>query len=254
MRFIFYCYLFLIVSSCSVKSKSINPEDTYFVKNKMYHYNTLYIDINGDTIIKGKMTIKPLDKFWIAQRGLQESVNYIHINDTAEFNKYKDPDLDFFKHQQKYFYKHGKLKMYNTENTGGYLLDSMFYLHPPRTNQFRMLFYTGHLFVNYRFLSDRSFLFGSKLRLYGIGTITTKQIITPLKKSSLQSIENGIKVWGIKMRSHGQFTNDNYKKDSTMYNSKLDAEFCKEYGFIKMNYTFDNGIKIQFNFNKMTKE
>lgn len=224
----------------------------------MYHYNTLYIDAKGDTIIKGKMIINPLDKPWFAQRNLQESVNYIHIIDSAEFNKYCDPAIDTYRRQQKYFQKHGRMKMNLKENTGGYLLDSSFWIHPPRSNQYRMLTYSPYPTVDYRVLLDDSctknkgYMQGY-MNIYGMGRIIHTYYIQPLKKSSLHYIKDDVRIWEIRATATVNFTND-YFKQFPIYNSTLDAEFCKEYGFLKMHYTFENGIKIQLDFEKMTEE
>ena len=251
--FFSFFFLLLILSSCFVKLKTLGLSDSYFIKNKMYYYNTLYIDAEGDTIIKGEMIIKPLDRPWIGQWKSQESVNYIYTNDTVEYIKYKDPEPYFFQKQQKYLKKHKYLKMKLKEKTGGSLYGSIFYIHPPRINQFRMLFYSAHPSVNYIFLQDTVVLGISTMSIFGVGKVINNHRILPLKQSSIQSVENNVKVWEIIIESKCEFTNKSMK-NSQIYNSRLDAEFCKEYGFVKMHYTFENGIKIQFDFVKMTVE
>jgi hypothetical protein len=253
MRNPLFYFVGFVMSSCFVKSKTVDSIDTYFVKNKMYHYNTLYIDSEGDTIIKGQLTIQPIDKPWIFQRKLQESVNYIYFNDTAEYYRYKDPELSFFLDQQKYFQRRRRLKMHVKENTGGYYNESAFYLHPPRSNQFRMLYYAAHPYVRLGRLQDSVTQELTTLKIYGMGTVMNEYRISPLEASSLQSVEREIEVWGIDVISEVEYTND-YFKQLKIFNSTLDAEFCKEFGFIKMHYTFENGIKIQMDFVKMTEE
>jgi hypothetical protein len=253
MRYLLFYSLLFVLSSCFVKSKSVNLSDTYFVKNKMYHYNTLYIDSKGDTIIKGKMIIKPLDRPWMGQLRSQESVNYLYFNDTSEFNRYKDPEPFYYQKQQKYYQKHGRMKMNLKENTGGSLSESIFYLHPPRTNQFRMLFYVCHPWMVYSLLNDSIEVFNSNLKIYGFGKGISNIQVQPLKKSSIESVDAQIKTWEVNVTTYYEF-NDILVKKLPIYNSTLDAEFCKEYGFIKMHYTFENGIKIQFDFEKMTEE
>ena len=223
----------------------------------MYHYNTLYIDVNGDTIIRGKMIIKPLDKPWLFQPRVQEAFDYIHINDTSEFNKYIDPDMFFYKRQQKYYKKHGAMKLHKKERSGGGVIDSNFYIHPPRVNQFRMLFYSAHPTINYHLLRDTITSTVIKLRLPGFGVIFHKFEIKPLEMPSIKNIEKNVRIWGIQSNSKIEYTNEytkEYNNQFPIYNSTLEAEFSKEYGFIKMHYTFENGIKIQFDFVKMTEE
>jgi len=216
----------------------------------MYYYNTLYIDKNGDTIIKDQMIIKPLDRTWLGIIRDQESVDYIFQTDIEQFNKYHDPDLDFYKHQQKYYQKHHKLKWSPKERTGGYLVDSTFFLHPPRTNQFRMLYYGAYPDISYNLLLDSITKYSTVVRMLSFGVMRHQYQVSPLKESAMKIIDKDVLIWKIDATSTAEFTNEYYKQFH-IYNSILDAEFCKEYGFIKMHYTFENGIKIQFDFVKM---
>ena len=43
------------------------------------------------------------------------------------------------------------------------------------------------------------------------------------------------------------------ENEAKIYNSTLDALFTHEFGFIKMHYTFENGIKIQFDLEKVVE-
>jgi hypothetical protein len=212
----------------------------------------LYIDANGDSIITGQLIVQPMDRPWIAQRNAQESVNYFYFNDTAEFNKYVDPRPLVYQGHQKYFQKHGTLKMRVKENTGGSLSESIFYIHPPRVNQFSMLFYAAHPSVNYKYLQDKVAYGSSSTKIYGFATVVNQHTISPLGKSSMESVQKDVEVWGIYVVSNLEYKKN--KEQLPIYNSTLDAEFCKEFGFIKMHYTFENGIKIQMDFVKMTEE
>ncbi len=55
---------------------------------------------------------------------------------------------------------------------------------------------------------------------------------SPLKKSSIQSIENQIKVGEGIIVSKCEFTNESLK-NSPIYNSKLEAEFYKNMDLLK---------------------
>jgi hypothetical protein len=59
IRYILFYLLLFVLSSCVVRSKSVNLSDTYFVKNKMYHYNTLSINEKdfGVNILSNELTI-----------------------------------------------------------------------------------------------------------------------------------------------------------------------------------------------------
>jgi hypothetical protein len=244
--------LFFLVSSCFMQSKS-SKSDTYFLKNRNYHYNSLYIDSAGDTIIKGQVIVQPLERPWLWQWSIQESVNYIYFNDSMEYNKYKDPEFSIYLQQQKYLRKHGRMKLYPKELTGGYMTDSTFYIHPPRANQYRMLNYAAHPFARYLKLEDTTVHQVATMRIYGLGKLYNVYSQSPLERSSLDGIGAEVKVWGINVESHIDFTNE-YYKFFPIFNSSLEAEYCKEFGFVKMHYSFQNGIKIQLNFVKMTEE
>jgi hypothetical protein len=250
---IIFCFIItnLIFSSCFVSSKKINTPiiDTYFTQNKLYHYNTYYIDKNRDTIIRAKLIIQPLNKPWIPQRKKQESVNYIHIINQEEFNKYQDPNPKFFKVYQSKIQKKGRLKIYKIENTGGSLIDSIFYLHPPRANQYRMLYFTGHPNVNYRYLDSNSWIGNTTLKIFGFGNVLSTINISPIIKKNAKLNDSIINYWQINTKNEIKFPNEN---NLNIYNSKCNAVFCKEIGFIEMLYTFENGIKIDFYFDKIT--
>ena len=255
----FLIFLLSVLSSCIVyrmHKLTHNPSDSYFVKGKKYHYNTFYIDSLGDTVVRGKLIIAPTGKPWIAQPGVQESVNYYHFVDSLEYVKFIDPEPFFAKRNSDYLAKKHKLKFNKKENTGGYMKTNYFYIHPPRTNQFRLLFYSPHPWMANQLLNDSSYNeFNVELKFFGpIMSLMSTYKLKPISKSSLSSFPSSIKVWQVDIDSKMKFKDTTKTHYNGLYNSTVEAEFCKEFAYIKMHYRFENGIQVLFNFEKMTEE
>lgn len=53
-----------------------------------------------------------------------------------------------------------------------------------------------------------------------------------------------IETWHLRTTSIGNIKEED--KNYGIYNSVQESIFCKEYGFVKLHYTFENNIKIQF--------
>jgi len=248
---LFFLFVLLIfcLNSCFVYKSKVNEFDTYFVKGRLYHYNTLYIDSLGDTLVRGKLIIEPKDRPWIGQPRVQESVNYIHIIDST----------NFIKNQTTQNHLKTKNKFSENENTGGYLNKNYFYIHPTRANQYRMLFYSAHPCMEYEALEtppegvkNPVYTFHSNTKYFYLGELNSTYKVMPLIKSTLSSITDSIKVWKVEASSKIQFEDSTQQYYTGNLNSILDAEYCKEYTFIKLHHTFENGVKIQFDFEKMT--
>jgi hypothetical protein len=235
--------LFLIFYSgfCS----SLFSQDTdYFNKNKEYHYNAIYIDRHGDTITQEKMILKPLGRPWLPQPWLQVAIKYIYNTDTVGYKNYVDPVEYFHKRNQKYFKKKGELLLSQHEKTGAYAKRGKFYMHPPRTNQYRMLFYSAHPLVYFNALNDSVNHFTTDhINIIGMGgRYIQKYTVKPLADTLISNSQT--EAWSVCATSGGDF--NDYHESQNMYDSTLDAIFTKEFGFIKLHYEFENNIKIQF--------
>jgi len=215
-----------------------------FTENKEYHYEAIYIDSHGDTITKEKMILKPLGRPWLPQPGLQEAIKYIYYTDTSGFKNYVDPDIFFHKKNQKYFAKKGKVRVSFSEITGATQKRDEFYMHPPRINQYRMLFYSAHPRVTFKALNGSENNFTRSPHIIGIGgRLIQKYTVTPLPDTLIDNFQ--INAWRVYATSGGDF--NDYHESLKILDSTLDAIYTREYGFIKLHYTFENSIKIQFN-------
>jgi hypothetical protein len=245
--------LIIIITSCSIYKVKHNTYDTYFIKGRKYHYSTYCIDSIGDTLHKGKLVIVPNDRPWIAQPNLQESVNYYYTSEDKELKKKNIDPFIYYSKKSKDFYK---------ENTGGYLGKDAFYIHPPRSDVFTLLFYSAHptmliqAFNPPKGKEDLIFNFEYNLRFFGRlygGILYSKYKVQKTAKSTLLTIPDTMKVWKVTVDSKIKFNDTTKVKYTGLFNSTLDAEYCREYTYIKLHHTFENGVKIHFNFEKMTE-
>jgi hypothetical protein len=242
---LFIASVFSVIVSCSVY-KVNNPYDTYFIKGKNYHYNTYCIDSIGDTLHKGKFVIAPKNKPWIAQLNHQESVNYYYTSDDKGLKK---------KNKDPFIYYWIKPKKLYKENTGGYLNENAFYIHPPRSDVFTLLFHSAHPCMVIQLLDRKEYdSFSYDLSLYGLGILNSSYKIHKISRSSLASVPDTMKVWGVTVNSKIEFKDSTKIRYTGLLNSRLDAEYSRELTYIKLHHTFENGTKIHFNFEKMTEK
>jgi hypothetical protein len=218
----------------------------YFSKHQEYHYRAIYIDKHGDTITNEKIVFKPLGRFWFGTWS-QRAIRYIYYTDTAGYKNYVDPSDFFHEKDLKYFVKKGKVRVSKKETTGGTYKDNHFYMHPPRTNQYRMLFYAPHPFTKIDKLTDSVTTYKWGMKIYLMGFFNWHYTVTPIPDIFVDNKK--IKAWNIFTNSVGDIKERD--RQEKIYNSTLDAIFTKDFGFIKLHYTFENGIKIQFDLEKV---
>lgn len=239
----FFIILFLTINSLFAQEKYESDERVdCFNGDQEYHFRALYIDSQGDTITNEKMILRPLGRPWLPQPWLQKAVKYIFLTDRAGYKDYVDPEEYFRNRNQKYFKKHGELLLSPHEKTGAVAKKGMIYMHPPRTNQYRILSFTPHPFVYTKAMTDSVARFSRTLQFIGMGG---KMMQDYTVKPQQDTIVNNSKVhvWNIYATSGGDF--NDYHESQNYYDSTMEALVTKEFGFIKMHYTFKNDIKIQ---------
>ncbi|HET8859444.1 hypothetical protein [Marivirga sp.] len=235
--------LFLITFVCSVSHSQITE---YFSGERCYYYNAIYIDSIGDTITNETLKILPTKRRWIFQPGKQRVVKYIYNTDTSQYKNYLDPD-DFFREKnKKYYTKKNKYRLKEVEKTGGYCNGEIFYMHPPRTNQYRMLFYSVHPFFALRALNKKHDEFeGRSLNILGMGKFIHNFIVDSLGEKKIFN-DKKVEIWQVYVESELEPATDYFDRNKWKYQSTFEALFCEEYGFIEMNYKFKTGVKIAF--------
>ncbi len=243
-KFIYTFFISLLFASCS----RVVHNASYLNKYKEYHYRALYIDNKGDdTITNEKLIIKPLAKAWVGQPCLQQAVRYIYKTDTIGYKNYRHPEEFYRERDSLYYVRKGKMRIHKKETTGAIYSNNEFYMHPPRTNQYDMLFYAPHFNINLDSLKAVKSTYKTGITIPLMGTFNITYTVTPLQDTIIENTR--VKAWQMKGDNIGDIK-EKYKSKG-IYNSTVDAIFCKEFGFLKFHYTFENGIKIQFTFEKL---
>lgn|SRR5690554_1014861 len=219
----------------------------YFDTKRDYIYDALYIDSIGDTITNEKLTIRIPDKRWIGQPWKQKSIIYIYDTDTIGFKNYIDPSEFFHEKNMTHLEKHGKSRLKNQETTGGIKSKrySYVYMHPPRTNQYRMLFYAPHPYFFYSAVKkvvDTALL--TNQNAYGAGYFHQEYIYHNIGKKEI--LNDSIQVYQVNVSSNLISNKGFSETELNFYSSTLEALFSFEYGFTKMHYAFKSGVKIEF--------
>lgn len=221
----------------------------YFETKRDYIYEALYIDSIGDTITDEILIIRIPDRRWIAQPWLQRSVIYIYNADTADLKNYVDPDSYQRERDKKYYRKKGKPRYSEKETTGGFQTDSYFYMHPPRSNQYSMLFYSAHPKFHSDVFEKGIDTLASSLRIYGLGYLDQKYRFQELGKK--EYFGDSVDVYQVNVYSFPVSEKELSKEELIFYTSTFDAVFSIEYGFVKMHYEFKNGVRIEFDLVKV---
>jgi len=235
--------LFFTILSLAISVFS--QENNYFDKKRDYIYNTIYIDSLGDTIITEKLILRVLGRRWIAQPGLQKSIRYIYDTDTSEYKNFINPDAYQHERNQRRYKNRGKFPLSKKSTTGGYQNEHYFYMHPPRTNQYYMLFHAAHPRFHSRVLEKGidTITFKSH-KLISVGYMHQDYVYEILGKRKF--LEDSINVYSLSVDSHLVTEKEHYQNRLDFYKSTLDALFSYEYGFIKMHYEFKSGVRIEF--------
>lgn len=190
----------------------------------------------------------PTSKKWIFQPGKQKELTFLFKPDTVSDNKYVDPEVFFAKKHRKRIKKRGYIGFFSKVITGGFVDSTRFYFHPPRVNQYRRLFYAPHPQIELIAFEKKQHLYFTKLHIYGIGVYNHKYIYT--KSININLFKESIKTWNLFVDSNMEFKNEKIVKrkaqSNECFDSTLKAKFCREYGFITIDYKFDNGIEIKF--------
>ncbi len=224
-----------------------SQETAYFETKRDYIFKALYIDSVGDTITNEKLIIRIPDRRWIAQPQVQKSVIYIYGTDTTDYKNYVDPDSYFRERNVRLYNKRGKFPIVKKETTGGLESNrySYLYMHPPRANQYRMLFHAPHPYFFYSALDkeiDTAII--TNQQFYGAGYMRQQYIYQKLGQEKF--LGDSIEFYSVDVSSELISTKEYYKDKLDFYSSTLDALFCLEYGFVKLHYEFKSGVKIQF--------
>lgn len=238
--------VFFITVSCGALYKGF---DNHFSSEKEYHFRAVYIDENGDTVTNEIVKLNPLDHGWIAQPRVQEAVKYTYQTDPNDYNKFISPMPFINETNLSNLEKHGHLKIRTSEKTGAYFNGQVYFLHPPRANQYYMLRYAAYPMMKFKCLTDSIASFDFSQRPLGGIKYEHHYIVKPLEDSLVFNTTK-TKAWEVQTTSEVTGLSE-YWQNLHIHNSTCEAIFSKEYGFIKMHHTYENGIKIQFDLIKV---
>ena len=235
---------FLTINSLFAQEKYESDERVAcFNGDQEYHFRALNIDSQGDTITDEKMILRPSGRPWFFQMRFQVAVKYIYHTDTSDYKNYVDPDKWWKEKNQKHYNKKGEFRISEDETTGAISKRGIICIHPPRNNQYRILSFTPHPFVYTKAMTDSIGKFSRTLQYLNMGgKMRQDYTVKPIGDSAVNN--SSIKVWNIFATSGGDF--NEFHESQDFYDSTLEAVVTKEYGFIKMHYTFKNNIEIQF--------
>ena len=246
-----YSLIFLLLltgitlNSCGNSKTAFSHKTKYFETKRDYIYKALYIDSSGDTITNERLILRTLDRRWIGQPWLQRSIKYIYDTDTADYKNYTDPDPYFRERNIRRYKNRGEYPLSEKEITGGYQDEHYFYMHPPRSNQYRMLFHAAHPRFFSRVLEKGiDTVTATDQQFYGAGYMNQEYRYQDLGKDEI--LGDSITLYQVNVISKLVTEKEKFKKKIDFYASTFDALFCFEYGFIKMHYEFKSGVKIEF--------
>ena len=191
------------------------------------------------------MILQPLGRRWIFQPWKQDAFKYIYFPDTAQLRKYIDPEQFYRERDKKYLVKKGKARVKLFEITGGVDSDYVFFLHPPRTNQYRIITNLKHHSINKLALDENiSKKYGSYLQTYGsTGKLYDMNYITKPIKNFIYKNEDLGTCWEI----YGESIVDG------ILNTSFVSCYSLKYGFIYINYQIQNKVEINFQLTEVEK-
>lgn len=89
----------------------------------------------------------------------------------------------------------------------------------------------------------------SGMGIPAMGTFRHHNSVIPLSDTTIENTK--VKAWNLYVTSTGDIK-ERFKAEK-IYNSTMDAIFTHEFGFVKVHYLFENGIKIQFDLEKVVE-
>ncbi|MBK0382463.1 hypothetical protein I5M32_05765 [Pedobacter sp. SD-b] len=215
----------------SLKNQSLEV----FSPNKIYEFQASYINSKGDTLTKEWIELKPFGKPWKFQKTQTAYIVYYHFTkaDSLKFLSNLNPVSKNPKKPKPYFWSK------TSGETGALENDTTLWMHPFRENQYVYTEIAPFPEIRKKLLKiDGEWKNGLGIYL-GWGNFKGKvfSTYTVLKKEN---------------RTYGNL----YLKDCWLIHavgkhnklgkSYLDFYYHPEYGFVEMNYTFYDGVKINF--------
>jgi hypothetical protein len=230
-----------------------------FDATKVFVYEALFIEKNGDTLTKEKLVLKGSDKPWVFQKKIQTELEILYEPDSNNVEKFIHP----YQAERNRIAK-GKLNrikgkrgwdnytwIEKSEITGKVENDSVIWLHPPRGNQYQYTYLSAYPEVQFKELKIGGKWLSNVLIMRGY----------PSNEEFVGKVTNNFSVKGIVSDTvSGKVIDSCWQIESIDIHSKLGESRStfifdeKYYGFIRMEFEYYNGIKIIFRLKEVTKE
>lgn len=212
---------------------------------KGFNYRAVFIDSLGDTLTNEIINVIPTGKRWFFQPRVQKGVSYYFSTDTSGYQKI-NPNFqdDRYKNHLK---RNGKIKFVNKETTGYACRNTSYFLHPPRHNQYRMMYFAAYPVIDYTMLNDSVEHIVFTINVLGPVDAVHRYEIFPYTGISPLKDSTKTKLWTVNANSDVTGLSE-YFESQHYHDSKMEGLYCPEIGFIKMHYTFENGVKIYFDY------
>jgi hypothetical protein len=250
-------FFFLLIFTSSTLVAQNNSK--IFDVTKVFVYEALFIEKNGDTLTKEKLVLKGSDKPWVFQKKIQTELEILYEPDSINLEKFIHP----YQAERNRIAK-GKLNrikgkrgwdnytwIEKSEITGKIENDSILWLHPPRGNQYQYTYLTAYPQVEFKELKIGGSWKSKILIMRGY----------PSNKEFVGTVMNNFNVKEIVSdKVAGKIIDTCWRIESIDTHSELGeskSTFIFDenyYGFIRMEFEYYNGVKIIFRLNEVTKE
>jgi len=219
-----------------------------FAEGKEYNYQVVFILNNGDTLTNEKMIILGKEEKWKYQ-AKQSVLEYKYFPDTVKLKEYIDPRSAFQARRIKNLKKKIRKKSWanytwieTTEITGMSVDSNVLFIHPPRDNQYAYHYMNAYpevdfnkLIVGEEWIVKIPIMRGIPNNKEFVGTTintfqVTEQLTTKFNEKTLDD------CWRINITS----------VHSSKGETSAEYIFSETHGFLKMNYVFYDGVKINY--------
>lgn len=212
----------------------LNEDKIIFNENKKYNYEATFTNKSGAIVSKEIITLSPLGEPWKwdkNQTSFKVDYNYT-LKDSTAFLSYINPISKNPKKPKPYIW-------YKSIITGAIENDSAVWMHPFRDNQYEHTEVAPFPDIKKSLLKKDSTWKNILSIMLGGGNFNGKVI------STYKVIKNEDRIYG-SLNLKDCWLINAVGEHNKLGKSYLNFYYHPEYGFVEMNYTFYDGVKINF--------
>lgn len=224
----------LLIFSCIATYKCTTVKlsnDCFLSQRKQYVYHAFYIQ-NNDTITNEIIILNTTKKkyFNIEYKYSPQVSKILNLEDYFTGIKIQQKNIQF------------------NEITNGICDSNVFYMHPPRQNQYYLLLRGAYPIMLKKLINDTAkfnFNIDFKIPLYGV--MRHEYNVVYKNDTLLPNLNNSkIKFYEVISISKNLNLTNFAKKNMNVKDteSKMNGIYCNEYGYIAMVHSFCNNVKI----------